>query len=146
MLHSVIRCYSILFNFQGNIYRYDLSPKAPIITLEEARKIDCCLASQAFEEQEEHTVNMSDCGRRVVASLTHWCGAGGVRSTSLVDKCGAEKGGQSAFTGTVLRQKGTDQDLLAVLTTIQSLHTTSWKVSRVSKEKDYLSKCINGSP
>ena len=74
-------------------------------------------------------MNMSDCGRRVVASLTH--------STSLVDKCGAEKGGQSAFTGTVLKQKGRDQDLLAVLTTIQSLHTTSWKISRLSKETVY---------
>ena len=91
-------------------------------------------------------MNMSECGRRVVASLTHWCGAGGARSTSLVDKCGAEKGGHSAFTGTVLRQKGTDQDLLAVLATLQSLHTIDWKISRISKEKDYLLQCINGSP
>ena len=136
----------MMFDFQGGIYRYDLIPKAPIITREEARKIDCCLKSQAYEEQEEYTVNMSDCGRRVVASLTHWCGAGGARSTSLVDKCGAEKGGQSAFTGTVLRQKGTDQDLLAVLATLQSLHTTSEWITRISEEKNYLSQCINGSP
>ena len=136
----------MMFDYQGGIKRYDLRPKAPIITLEEARKIDCCLKSQAYEEQEEYTVNMSECGRRVVASITHWCGAGGARSTSLVDKCGAEKAGQSAFTGTVLRQKGTDQDLLAVLATIESLHSTDWKIGRISKERDYLSQCIAGTP
>ena len=89
---------------------------------------------------------MSECGKRVVASLTHWCGAGGARSTTRVDKCGAEQAGQSAFTGTVLKGQGTDQELLAVLGTIQSLHTTDWKISRISKEKDYLSQCIGGSP
>ena len=62
-----------MFDFQGGIYRYDLTPKAPIITREEARKIDCCLKSQAYEEQEEYTVNMSDCGRRVVARSRPKC-------------------------------------------------------------------------
>ena len=69
-----------MFDYQGGIKRYDLRPKAPIITLEEARKIDCCLKSQAYEEQEEYTVNMSDCGRRVVA---WWTSAGQRRPANL---------------------------------------------------------------
>ena len=134
-------------NFQtGKAYRYFLSPKAPIITLEEARAIDCCLKSHAYKDKEKYTENMSDCGRRVVASLSHWCGRAGARSLSHVDKCGAKKGGQSAFTGTVLRKKGTDKDLLAVLKTIESLHTAGWKKTRIRGEKNYLSQCINGTP
>ena len=135
-----------MFNFQGGIYRYELKPKAPIITMKEARAIDCCLKIHEFKDAEKYTENMSDCGRRVVASLSHWCGRAGARSISHVDKCGAKKGGKSAFTGTVLRKKGTDKELLAVLETIQSLHTIHGKINRIRFEKDYLSECIKGSP
>ena len=136
----------MMFNFQGDIYRYDLRPKAPIITMKEARAIDCCLKIYESKDEEKYTENMSDCGRRVVASLSHWCGRAGARSLSHVDKCGAKKGGKSAFTGTVLRKKGTDKELLAVLETIQSLHTNDGKIRRIRTEKEYLSQCINGSP
>ena len=89
---------------------------------------------------------MGVCGKRVVASMTHWCGPAGARSTKIIDKCGAKKNGKKAFVGTVLKSKGSDLDLLKTLTKLESLHSDHedlvWKKKRVEKERKYLKACL----
>ena len=119
-----------------------LYPKQPIITLKEARNIDCCLKQEALSATAAYTKEM-DCGKLVVASLQHWCGTGGVLGNCAVpaecNKCSANG---NHLIGTVLKTKtGTDVDILKALEETKSGHTTTWKQNRLQKEIDYMNKC-----
>ena len=125
----------------GRIVRRDLNPLQPIVKLKEARMIDCCLKARSFEAQAAYTVNMN-CGKTVVASLTHWCGDWGARGvaadyTSLgitQEKC--RKG--SNYLGAVLQSYGDDADLLAKLESLRDDHANGHKKTRFEDEIGYM--------
>ena len=134
-------------NSKGKVIRRELDPKAPILTLEEARKIDCCLKKKAYEDTAACTEKMV-CGKVVVASLQHYCGATGLLGGG--SKCSA--GGED-LVGDVLKTKtGTDADLLAALEKLYEAHPVSTdekpdgRKERMKKEMEYMKTCMNKVP
>ena len=131
-------------NSAGKVIRRELDPKAPVVCLEEARKIDCCLKKKAFDGTAAYTGKMN-CGKVVVASLQHYCGPTGLLGGS--NKCSA---GGKDLVGDVLKKKtGTDADLLAALEELYKAHPVSTtqnpdgRKERARKEMEYMKTCIN---
>ena len=122
--------------------------------MKQARNIDCCLKKHYFEKREEKTEKML-CGKVVIGSLEHWCGARGVTGTKKEykkithKKCGGFKGKKKTKfvgAGKVLAMKEPkDKDLLCELEKLQKIHKKNGKTiyrNRIQLEINYLEKCM----
>ena len=127
---------------------FTLDPDNPIVSMQEARSIDCCLKDEAIEATKAWTSGGTDCTVAVIVSLFHWCGVGGIHGNydASSPKCRGNNVQSEKYIDNFLDAQGTDEDLVEALKKLKTAHETlgrpEWKAARIKKELTYLENCI----